>query len=291
VNTRPVSRGRSYSSDKRASRRPLIICLLLAIAVLAAGSRIKPFAELGSPIYTPVDSWVSGAVDTGISFVSTLSNIPHLQEENSQLKRRVGRLNGELAKLPLYRSRDRALSQMNNVDTLNPHLLTQAARVIGYDNLGVAQTVTVDAGSDDGVRTDNPVFDPEGNVIGKVVSVAPAQSTVGLLTAADIAIPALDAETNTPGVLRTPSTSGPRLADVITGQRLVVGDDVVTSGLHDEFPLGSYIGKITAVHSTAFGALEYATVRTAANLNSLEYVQVVLNFPARSKVRYPSPTH
>jgi cell shape-determining protein MreC len=64
------------------------------------------------------------------------------------------------------------------------------------------------------------------------------------------------------------------------------GDLVVTSGLWNEFPIGLLIGQVTGVQGGNVATFQTAPLRTAADLNSISYVQVVRNFGPGASVNY-----
>lgn len=264
--------------------------LVACVALLVLGPRIEPVASILSPVFVPIQSVVSGVSDDVGGTVGSLARLPRLQSENNALRRQNAVLAQQLARLPLLRRENAALTRELNFHDLNPHLDIQPARVIGQSVVGLGNSVTVNVGSNEGITIGNPVLDQNGFVIGKITQVWQAGSTVGLLTAGDISIPAMDAKTGATGLADTPYGSSPRLDMVLTGRRLNVGDLVVTSGLGNEFPIGSLIGQISSVRTSNVQTFEHAQLRTAADLNNLEYVQVVRNFGPGARVGYPAST-
>lgn len=264
----------------------MVAFLLAALLLLIAGPRVEPVASVLSPIFVPIDSVVSGVTDDVSATVSSLTSLPRLQSEINGLKRQNSVLIKKVAMEPIYARENRTLSRELNFRDLNPHLDLQPARVIGQSLLGLNSSITISAGSNQGLRMGNPVFDPNGFVVGKVTQVWRASSTVGLLTAPNISIPAMDAKTGSQGLVDTTYGGSPRLSDVLTGRRINAGDLVVTSGLGNEFPVGSYIGQITHVQTSNVQAFQYAPIHTGADLNNLQYVQVALNFGPTVKVKY-----
>ncbi len=277
---------RQGAAENRSSRRIVIAFLLACVALLVVGPRVEPVAGVLSPVFVPVQSVVAGVTDDVTGAVSSLTNLPSLQRQVNQLRKQNAILDQRLAKYPIYVRENRALSRELNFRDLNPHLALQPARVIGGSLLGLGDSVEVNAGTDEGVRVGNPVVDPNGFVVGKVTGAFQADATVGLLTAQNINIPAMDSRTGAMGVVGTPYGESPSLQNVLVGRRLRAGDLVVTSGLGNEFPIGSLIGQITAVHGSSVQAFQSASLHTAANLNNLEYVQIIRNFGPGARLTY-----
>jgi rod shape-determining protein MreC len=264
----------------------VIAFLIACVGLLIAGPRIQPVASVLSPIFVPIESTVSGVADDVGAFVGSLTKLPTLERQNRALQREIALLQEQVALDPLVRKELRELNREVGFRDLNPHLDLLSSRVLYLGTTGLSPSVTVAAGSNNGVRVGNPVLDPNGYVIGKVTQVWLAGATVGLLTAPDINIPALDSRTGARGLADTPAGGSPRLDLVVAGQKLHAGDYVVTSGLMNEFPIGLLIGQIQSVSGGNVQSFRSAPIRTAGDLNNPEYVQIVLNFGPGTNARY-----
>jgi rod shape-determining protein MreC len=278
--------------EHRRSRRLVVVFLLAALLLLVIGPRIQPVASVFSPIFVPVQSVVSGIADDVAGFVGTIARLPQLDGENRTLRKHDAVLSRRLAKYFFYVRENKALTRMLHFQQdLNPRLVVQSARVIGRSTLGLASTVTASAGSDQGVRVGNPVMDENGFVVGKITQVWRSGATVGLISeGADvISIPAVDARTAAAGLVETPAFGqAPRFDNISVGANLRAGDLVATSGLGQGFPTGALIGQITSIHKSNVDPFQFASMRTAANLDNLEYLQIIVNFRPSTTIHYPS---
>jgi len=105
-----------------------------------------------------------------------------------------------------------------------------ATRVFVEPQTVFRQDVLVAAGSDDGIRVDDPVVLPEG-LVGTVTEVAPSESKVRLLTDQRSAASAYVLETGANGVVLRGMSSGALILDRVSKDEEVnVGDIVVTAG-------------------------------------------------------------
>ena len=283
---------RQGAAERRGSgsRRIVVGVLSACVILLIIGPRIQPVANVISPIVTPVESTISGIANDIGTIVSSLTRLPTLERENRSLRKQIAMLDQQLAQQPLLRRELNADAHMLNFRYVNPHLDLLPAAVIGSGAQGLSQQLTINAGSNEGVRLENPVLDQYGFVIGKVTEVDQAESSAGLLTANNIDIPALDARTGAKGLVSTSVGGTPTINSVEIGQHLRIGDLVVTSGLNNEFPIGSLIGQITSVQGGSVLSLQSAKIRTAADMNNIQYVQVVRNFGNGVRVAYPTGT-
>ncbi len=154
-------------------------------------------------------------------------------------------------------------------------------RVIARSPTEWRSSVTIDLGSDDGVRVDDPVVAAAG-LVGRVTSVVGGSSQVMLLT--DHAS-AVSAKVVPPGIqgLARPEVGNPEqlILDFIDSTRRVHGgQDVVTAGWRaagfaSHFPAGLPIGEVTRASVEQQEAQQKVDIRLYADLPNLDLVQVL----------------
>ena len=211
-----------------------------------------------------------------------------LKSENDALKLQITQLQGKAAEA----DRLAALLKFRQTNTNVPMV---SARVIGGSADSASQTIYLDRGARDGIRTNMGVITPDG-VVGKVIESYKDTSQVLLLTDKDSGVGAKLADSG----LQSPvgGTGEPLLSmkyiptddDVNTGQR------VVTSGMDRIFPKDLPVGTITDIKSGY--PFKLIRVRPAANLQRLEEVFVLLTqkplalqqVPAAPDSQAPAPT-
>jgi rod shape-determining protein MreC len=192
-----------------------------------------------------------------------------------------------------------------------------AANVIAQDPSGQKRMVAIDRGQSDGLDEGMVVMSGSGSLIGTVAAVYDKYSWVRLITDPDSAVNAQvntgveqPEPAPTPGVITggeasptpapspTPQPSGAAepvttaVRGVLEGDlrpdvvldllppdaRIAEGNLVVTSGLGGNYPPGILIGSIKDVQQRPESAFTRATVRTAAQLSSLDTVLVLISF-------------
>jgi rod shape-determining protein MreC len=142
-------------------------------------------------------------------------------------------------------------------------------------------SVTIDIGSGDGVRVDDPVISGDG-VVGRIASVEGGSSQVMLLTDHESAISAKVLPAGVQGVVR-PEVGNPEdlILDFIDSTKRVHGGlAVVTAGwraqgLASLFPPGLPLGEVTKASIVEQEAKEQVQVRPYADLRNLDLVQVL----------------
>ncbi len=153
-------------------------------------------------------------------------------------------------------------------------------RVIGRDPANWWRSITIDAGSNRGLRPNLPVLTPEG-LVGRIAVVGANRSQVLLLGDPNLKVGALiqDNEGRESGIVV--STGGPLDNNIVDFQFFTrssvvkPGANVITSGDGGYFPKGILIGQIIDVRNNNIVLSMEARVKIAANLSSLEEVWVL----------------
>lgn len=156
------------------------------------------------------------------------------------------------------------------------------ARVIGRSPTVWYSTVTINQGSDSGIKVGNPVISSNG-LIGQVSTVTGKASIVTLISDGELAVPARVSAGGAEGIAQT-GAGGPddlRLKFIARRFRVEPGAAVVTSGtlsstpgLESLYPPGIPIGSVTRVVDPGTDA-QRIYLRTYADLQKLEIVQVL----------------
>lgn len=199
-----------------------------------------------------------------------------LKEENEGLEKTVHALAGENNRLKEELSLNARMKELLHFREESPRP-TLAAGIIGMSGLGAgggwARTITLDAGSSDGVAPDMPVVSP-GGVVGRTVDVTRHTSTVLLSVDPRSNIDVIIQRTRIKGVVEG-SGSNLALKYVRQFDDVEAGDKVVTSGLSGIFPKGLYVGEITKVERVEDSIFKQIEVTPASDIRKLEEVIII----------------
>lgn len=202
-----------------------------------------------------------------------------VRAENEQLKR-------QLAELQVQFQQERAAGEhAHQLEALlgfqrQINVQTVAASVIGAGASPDFRTITIDKGSNSGLKANMAVISPTG-VVGRIVTLASGASKVQLLVDRNAGAGALVERSRAQGVvlgggedlLRMDYVSG--IADVKSG------DTIVASGIDGIYPKGFVIGKVESV-DRGTGIYKIIRVHPAVDVNRLEEVLVVTLTPQAS---------
>ncbi|HZT96268.1 MAG TPA: rod shape-determining protein MreC [Chloroflexota bacterium] len=273
-------------AEPKSSRRLVVALLAAAIALLIAGPHVQPVESALSVVLTPVQSVVSTAVDDVTGMFSSLRNLPTLESQNRALRRQNALLVREIA-LRRDQGRENAqLSQALHYRDLNPTMNLTPARVIDESMSGFGSSVGINAGSAEGVAAGDPVVDPDLYLVGQVTQVWRERSTVMLITDPHSHVLAIDNNSAAQGLVSTPYGGTPQFGFVSTGEKMSTGDVIETSGMKNLFPIGLIIGQLTHVATHNVASVQAASLKTGADLNNLQLVQVIRDWSTRTPARY-----
>jgi rod shape-determining protein MreC len=253
--------------------------IILISAQVNSRTGVPVLEQVTFGVFAEVQRSMTAVVSGVRNFWSGYVGLRHVREENAQLKQQLAdaqiQLQQQRALADRTRGLDRLLELRERV-TLN----TVAAEVIASGATPEFRTLTIDKGTQQGVRPDMAVIAPAG-VVGRVVVPSLRAAKVQLLIDRNAAAGALIERSRAQGVVVGAGDELLRLEYVSEIADVAVGDVVVTSGIDGIFPKGFIIGRVEAIDRSG-GAYRRIAVRPAVDFSSLEEVLLVLTpTPAR----------
>jgi rod shape-determining protein MreC len=228
-----------------------------------------------SPFIRVTSATIHGITGTWQDYV----DLRAVREENKRLHVETTMLKRRLEQL-----QDQALETQRLERLLAMRQVSQAefltARVVGKDATNWFKTILLDRGSLEGIRRNQPVLGPDG-LVGRVIEVTPTSTRVQLLTDPVSAVGGLIQRTRVTGIVSGNLGAGARVRYLPLMADVVVGDEVVTSGMGGVFPKGILIGRIAAVERKSGALFQEATLQSAVDLSRLEEVLILTNLDLR----------
>ncbi|MGH2926663.1 MAG: rod shape-determining protein MreC [Solirubrobacteraceae bacterium] len=280
--------------DKQVRRRRAVLALLVAVSLILLTAY---FGESpSSPLHTvqrgivgvlaPVQAGASTVLSPVRDVANWVSDTLNAKSERDRLRHQVDQLTTQVDVLKTEQIENAQLTRQvkldSNIGLANDRLV--AANVIAKDPSLWYQTITVDAGSTQGVADGDPVTG-DGALVGEVTTVTGSDAVVTLITDHSVAVgaQALDAG-NYQGIV-SPSVGSPNqllLQDLPGNAQISKGDPVVTSGwrnssgsLRSHYPAGIPIGTVASVSQTQLYNDNEVPVTPTANLRHLDSVQIL----------------
>lgn len=259
--------------------RPFVICCLVSLLLLTFYVRegetgvIHSIRSGVNTVATPV-RMVGAVVATPFNAIGNVfTNLSAPQETLSELKKKNEELTSELARLTeAQKTAERLESLLGLQSTYS--LQSTAARIIGTTGDAWSQTVTIDKGSANGFEIGMPVCN-SGGVIGQIIEVSAATSTVRLINDENSGVSAMVQSTRAQGILQGQPDGTLMLSYVPADADVKVGDVVITSGLGGRFPKGLPLGTVSSVSRAANATYYTIVVRAISTAESNEEVLVI----------------
>lgn len=266
----------------RGPRLLLVLLLLTALTLTAldvrgsGGSPFDPLRRGADVVLGPAQRALGGAW-RGVGDV-----LDGDSAEQERLEQENARLRAELRRSEDLRRRVDELDALLGLKDYGSYPMVPARVASVGSSFGFESTVTIDAGSRDGIAPGQTVVGGDG-LLGRTLRVGPFTSTVLLLTDPGFTVGARLTREGTVG-LATGDGSGLVLS-LVEGGRVEVGDALLTTG-SDTFVPGVPVGRVTSVEPGAQALVTTATVEPFADVSSLDLVGVVTQ-PPRSTPRVP----
>lgn len=227
-----------------------------------------------SRVYGLATNKVSQVTNIGKSSFSTLFTIKNLVHDNAVLDQKVDELSFENARLKSAQDENAALRNALNFRQQSK-LNLLPTEVLTLDPTGFSQTVVIDKGESSKVKLKQPVVVSPGILVGKVTKVNPTTAEVTLITDPSIVVNAEAVDSGARGIMRGEHGLGLTF-DLVTQNELIKsGDEVITSGLSDDFPRGLLNGTVGALRSNQTDLFQKAYIAPAVDLRNLRFLFVV----------------
>lgn len=226
-------------------------------------------------VFSPVGIVFSNSTGGIKDFFSNLGNIGNLQKENKELRSQINSLESENARMSVNEKENESLKRelgFKNSGTFD----TIPAEISFFDPTNIRDTIVINKGSNDGVRT-NMAATSEGFLVGRVTDVYTSTSKILLITDPLSTLPAMMTTIDATGLVQGQIGNGLQMTQIPQETDLKKGEVVVTSGLGGEYPKGLIIGKVESITKKNNSIFQSASLRTFVDFKSLERVQLIKN--------------
>lgn len=271
---------------KRFTRLQRILLIanivLLVIGCAMLGLRQNALSNMGYSAWTYIKYGLIDYPLTSLTNVfNDLSNLWHVYEDNQYLNEELAMQKSYKTLYEEERNRNKELEELAELNGTLEDATKITAHVLQRDTEAWDQTVTISAGSSQGVQENMIVCTSQG-AVGLIEEVQSATSTVRLLTSEDlindIAISiALEDGTTIEGVLERYDTShrAYRVSLFDNEATVTQGQEVSTSGRGGNYPSGIYLGQVSDMETNDDAIISTIYVKPVSNISSFNYVTVI----------------
>ena len=265
-----------------------LMALVLFFMLRAAYSNtgLPLLAKISGMALTPVQGGVTRVYESISETFSDFINAPQISNENEQLKLEKAELLNQLVELEQYKIENVQLKQFLDIKERSPDYVIEPAVVIGRSNAERFFSFTIDKGSADGIKINDPVITHEG-LVGVIVEVEPTFSKVLTILDSTIEVGVMDAQTREIGITEgsiVRSQEGTlKMLYLPRDSVAKAGDIIVTTGVGGVFPPDIIVGTLTEVQADGQGLSLYGVIQPVADLRAVQSVMVIKDFDTTLK--------
>lgn len=266
--------------SRKTGRIGIIITIVLLIILIVLtnldASTFSKGENIFNKIVMPIQNGLVYLKNKVAGNTSFFESVEQLQAENEELKEKNKELEEELRELEIIKAENTTLREYVNMADKYSDYKTVPGYIIDKDISNLSETLVINVGTKDGVKSNMPVISSEG-LVGYVISSTNNTSKVK---------PIIDISSSVSATLETSrdnvmvkgildSSSKLKVTYVSPETELVIGDTVETSGIGGIFPKGILIGEIKEVKESSNIIDRYAIIETAVDFANLETVLVI----------------
>lgn len=278
--------------DRYARRRLVTFVVLVVVSVgMIAVSDTRPVNEVRNGIrfaIAPVQDVLSDGTRTVTSVAGAITEVDSLRRENEQLRSEVERLGDQLAVMESLQEENKKLAKVlgTQSDLTDSGIRTTAAGVNARQFTQFERLVTLDRGTEAGIRRDAPVFSEGGALLGRVTDAGEGWADVMLISDPNSLVAGWVRRTNATGEVVGRLSAPMAMTDIPRTQKLSDNDLVVTYGVNlgggfrSVYPKGIPIGRVVDIIDEPEQVVKTALIVPEADLQHVEYVLVQTNFKA-----------
>lgn len=264
-------------SGKTGLLAALLAILSLLTIILHHTGLLIPAENAALQVIVPVQRVIGWTASAVLNALSILPEAAILREENRRLRQEVEELRARVVSLQEAERENRNLREQLGFKQAYPAYDLLPAEVVGRDPSNYLRFLTIDKGSDDGVRPGAVIVVPQG-LVGRVVTLGSNFSKVMLITDPSSSVNVLLQGSRATGVATGQMDGSLLIKYIPQGEAVHLGDMVLTSGLGGNFPKGLIVGQVTRVKRKDIELFQEAQAESLIDFRRLEVVYVIRNF-------------
>ncbi len=261
-----------------------IVCVIMMVLSYTTNILSGPFEAIAGYTIIPFQKGISYAGNWLSDRSDNVKKMSELMNENDELRKKVDELTIEVNSLSQDKYELAELRQMLELSERYSQYNKVGARVIGKDSGNWYSTFLIDKGSRDGLSVDMNVMAGSG-LVGIITEVGPNWSSVKsiindssnvsamVLATSDTMIVSGDLEKFSEGYI-----SFSQLAD--KENKVVQGDQIVTSHISDKYLPGISIGYITEIVDDSNNLTKSGHITPVVDFEHLDTVLVITELKA-----------
>lgn len=276
--------------DRYARRRLIAFVVLVGMClVLIAASGTGPVQELRNGVkfaMAPVQDRLADGTRSMTSVFDAITEVDTLRRENDELSAQVEQMEGQLATSEAIKTEYNKLSKLFKTQDRLTKIETVAASVSARQFTQFERLITLDRGTEAGIRDGAPVLSAGGELLGRVTEVGEGWTEVMLVSDSNFLVAGLDNRTKTTGNVIGRLSQPLAMTEILPSEKIDENDLIVTLGINIDknfrsvYPKGIPIGRVVDIIEESDQVLKTALIVPLADLEHVEHVLVMTNFRA-----------
>lgn len=228
-----------------------------------------------------IRSYTLGTIGVIQNAISIIPNVVELKKENEALRQLNVNLSSEVSLLREARLENLRLRTLLGLKERTAHSFV-VGDVVGKTLHLLRNTITLNIGEADSVKTDMPIISESG-LVGKIIATSSHFSVGQLLINKDFRASAKIQRSRVDGIISWDGGETVRLNNVSKTQDIVPGDVVITSEYSNIFPRDIKIGIVSKIEEKPGSLFKEIEVTPSVQFSSLEQVFVVTSLGERER--------
>jgi rod shape-determining protein MreC len=253
-----------------------MVALALLLTIAGQVRVLNPVQGVFLSITAPVDHLLGGIFRPIATFLSDAGNLNELQDENRRLRVENESLRNRVTELESDEQLLKELQQALKVTQGATSGTRVAASVVHRDASPFSDVISIDRGSNSGIKSGMVVLSAQGSLMGTVTKTTGDQSFVRLLTDGRSKVAAQVQDSRADGIVR--GSANRTLTFELSQAEIKAGDTIVTSGLGGNYPPGIPVARVTEASGTSQDLYRKVTLEPLVRFSTVRTVLVLTSF-------------
>lgn len=256
--------------------------IAVALAVMSYFSTTSPLESLVGTVTAPFRAAYSSAAGWVADKQNYYEDTKALKKENEDLKKQIADMQSKVRQAQADSDENKRLRELLNLQEQRRDFKLESASVTEQSASNWTSTLTLNQGSDSGVKAGSCVITESGYLVGVVDKVGANWCTVLTVLDTDTSLGAQVFRTGDLGIasgdFNLMHQGKLKLSYLPADSQLLNGDLIVTSGRGGFYPSGLVLGTVEEVKLDDSGATSYAVLTPSADISELTEVFILKSF-------------